>query len=103
MAQIIDYTGDRLALGKHLVDNYIGKDALAFPPGEAPYQARATEWLELIGFDRVEWMINENGDILLCLLWYRDPWGKMKEFILEFAGYDAQIISVFGLDDQVEL
>ena len=103
MAQIIDYTQDRLNLGKHLVENYIGKDALAFPPGEAPYQARATEWLELIGFERVEWMINDNGDILLLLLWYTDLDGKVKEFILEFSGYDAQIVSVFELSTSVQL
>jgi len=102
MAQIIDYTGDRLALGKHLVENYIGKDSLAFPPGQAPYMDQATEWLRLIGFEHIEWMINGNGDILLCLLWYMSPDG-MKEFILEFSGYDAQIVSVFDLEASVQL
>lgn len=85
----------RLDLGKKVLEFYI-EDSLNFPMDYHP-QTAATSWLENIGFDRVEWV--QYGDDLLLLLLWRFGHGNraVDEFILEFTGHDAAIITLFNM------
>jgi len=89
---------ERMRLATYLLDNYISK-----PDGMN--QDAATGYLYHLGFE-VEWMINSDGDILLCLLWSYGPDPEHKlldEFIIEFAGHDASIVSLFCLTESTQL
>lgn len=67
--------------------------ALDFPVG-TDLQVLIKEHLLQAGLDRVEWA-QVDDDILLCLIWFRTPLGYLAEWIIEFAGHDAAIISAF--------
>lgn len=59
-------------------------------------QDAVTEMLEFKDYE-VEWLQHEDA-ILLCLLWKYGPDPEHKlldEFIIEYAGHDASIISLF--------
>lgn len=105
----INYSRDRhvpltedqkIQVGRDLFEFFISK-ALDFPL-DYPPTAGAINWLRRIGFDRVEW-VEADFDILLCLLWRYDPGDGAErvpnmtdEFIIEFAGTDAAVITVFN-------
>lgn len=88
----------RLAVGKALWNNFIGPVALDYPAG-TPLQDMATRWLEEMGFSTVEWAQPDDHTVL-CLLWYEFE-GKTYQFILEFTGDRAEIISLFEFTGEV--
>lgn len=83
----------KIELGRSLLDFFYPEGTVEEPRG----QTAATEWLGNIGFDMVEWA-QPNDQILLCLLWRftQDQMHLTDEFILEFSGHDALIITVFN-------
>lgn len=95
---------DKLAIAG-MLSNYIIATEPMDPGGpndpEITNQDLATSWLQAHGFDRVEWA-QADDDILLCLLWYREG-EKLKEFIIEFAGHDSLIVTIFEKTDEAIL
>ena len=97
--------GDLMQLASYLSDRYFGHGALDWEPGANLQSLASTFICEDLGYDRVEWFMNESDDILLCMLWWAKPGGsgELEEGIIEFAGHDAQILSTFVLVESVEL
>jgi hypothetical protein len=90
---------EKLVLAKDLLERFV-LDESGFA------QSEATAYLEGHEGFEVEWVLNREGDILLLLLWKYspDPLHAMEEeFIIEFAGHDANIVSVFNLAKSVQL
>lgn len=88
----------KIQVGRDILEFFINQ-SLNYPMDYDPKVA-AGFWLESIGFDRVEWT-QVDDDILLCLLWRMGrEYGEVPhvddEFILEFAGHDAAVITVFN-------
>lgn len=105
---------EKLEIGTLLFERFLGPQAFLTQLGDGTVdevfdpRSKATEWLTELGFERAEWLVNEDGDILLVLLWryVEDPFGGKHltdEFILEFAGHDAAIITVFNKGKDVSL
>lgn len=82
---------ERLELGKQLLDFFVPDD-----PEGAQGQSAAYAWLEEKGFDRIEFVQGEMDDILLCRLWKFDGTTLTDEFIIEFAGHDSVVVSIFN-------
>lgn len=87
----------RLEVGKLVFDRFFD---------QYPRKMEATSWLRIIGFDSVEWVTNDEGDVMFLCLWRFSrtiPQLAIDEFILEFSGHDAANISLFNLVKEVSL
>lgn len=99
MTMAFDFTRDRqeripdamlLDVGAYIAENYLLR-ALDFPVGY-DVSGAAIHWLEEIGFDRAEVIMDPaRHDICLMLLWR----GK-QEAVIEFAGSDDMVVTLFN-------
>lgn len=78
-----------LEVGTYIAENYLLK-ALDFPVGY-DISGAAVQFLEGIGFDRAEVIVDPiHHDICLILLWR-----AKQEAVLEFAGTDDMVVTLF--------
>jgi len=89
----------RLELGVIIAERFMFPDEQPDPlnPSSGFRQEECTEWLHDLGFERVEWA-QPTDHILYLSLWRSTSRGRtmLDEFILEFAGQDSLVISLFN-------
>lgn len=90
----------RLEVGRLVFDKFINGSPWNGTREDATY------WLETLGFDQIEWLDNEDGDILILSIsrFALEPTHRvLDEFIIKYSGHDAANIALFNLVKEVSL